>query len=337
MKIYLSIVLISIFTITVAAQQPTENRNRGIEFYQKENFSEAAKSFQLAVKQNEADAEAWYYLGWTLLKTGNFKDSATAFKNAAKLKSLDARPYVGMAYAALSAGKPGDAQSKAEKAIVLDPKETQAYDILAAAHWRQGNFKSVRETADKALIIDPELIRFYQVKVSALFSEAIRETQTGTLSDNRRTRLFDDAKTVLESYPHLSANNPNALVIKNKIADLTLFQQSVEENLKSPTLGFTETAPGTLVDPSAFKILSKMRASYTDTARQNQEQGVVTVVVMFSADGTVPYALPLKGLKYGLTWEAVSAASHGISFKPAESNGKPVSVVKSIQYSFSIY
>lgn len=92
--------------------------------------------------------------------------------------------------------------------------------------------------------------------------------------------------------------------------------------------------PPPVVEP--FRILSKPRANYTDTARQNQVTGVVRVRVVFLPSGAVGSVTPLNNLPYGLTEQAIAAAKQ-ISFVPQKSNGVPVSVTKVIEYSFSIY
>jgi TonB family protein len=62
----------------------------------------------------------------------------------------------------------------------------------------------------------------------------------------------------------------------------------------------------------------------------------VRLLVGFSADGTVRHILIVKPLGFGLNEQAVRAA-RGIKFEPATKDGKPVSVVKQVEYSFSIY
>lgn len=92
--------------------------------------------------------------------------------------------------------------------------------------------------------------------------------------------------------------------------------------------------PPPVVEP--FKILSKPRANYTDTARQNQVTGVVRVRVTFLPSGSIGSVTPLNSLPYGLTDQAIAAAKQ-IRFEPQKSNGVPVPVTKVIEYSFSIY
>ncbi|MGI8469440.1 MAG: TonB family protein [Pyrinomonadaceae bacterium] len=92
--------------------------------------------------------------------------------------------------------------------------------------------------------------------------------------------------------------------------------------------------PPPVVEP--FKILSKPRANYTDTARQNQVTGVVRVRVVFLPSGSIGSVTPMNTLPYGLTDQAIAAAKQ-IRFEPQKSNGVPVPVTKVIEYSFSIY
>ena len=54
------------------------------------------------------------------------------------------------------------------------------------------------------------------------------------------------------------------------------------------------------------------------------------------ASGKVTHLIVIKPLGYGLDEEAVKAAK-AIRFEPFMRDGKPVSVVKRIEYSFTIY
>lgn len=83
-------------------------------------------------------------------------------------------------------------------------------------------------------------------------------------------------------------------------------------------------------------IAFKPRASYTEAARQTNVQGAVTVRVTFLANGGIGSISVVSGLPYGLTEEAVKAASR-IVFIPQTAKGKPISITKQVQYSFSIY
>ena len=85
-----------------------------------------------------------------------------------------------------------------------------------------------------------------------------------------------------------------------------------------------------------LKVLRKPWARYTDAARQNNTTGEIKIAVEFRADGKIGFVFPFQVLPHGLTQNAVVAAS-SITFEPAITNGKPVSVVSVIAYGFTIY
>jgi tetratricopeptide (TPR) repeat protein len=85
-----------------------------------------------------------------------------------------------------------------------------------------------------------------------------------------------------------------------------------------------------------LKILSKSAAAYTEAARRNRVSGTVKVAVEFGADGKIGFVFPFQVLSDGLTEKAVNAAK-AIKFESAVKNGKPVTVVKTLDYSFSTF
>lgn len=89
-------------------------------------------------------------------------------------------------------------------------------------------------------------------------------------------------------------------------------------------------------DFEKMRIIAKPRASYTDQARKNGTQGSVTLKVTFLANGGVGSISVVKALPNGLSEQALSAARKMV-FLPATKNGKPVTVIKTVQYGFTIY
>ncbi len=65
-------------------------------------------------------------------------------------------------------------------------------------------------------------------------------------------------------------------------------------------------------------------------------QGTVTLRVEFLASSKIGKISPVSSLGYGLTENAMEAAKK-IKFEPAVKNGKPITVTKPIQFSFTIY
>jgi Gram-negative bacterial TonB protein C-terminal len=96
------------------------------------------------------------------------------------------------------------------------------------------------------------------------------------------------------------------------------------------------TSPTIDKQTTPLRILSKPRANYTDFARFYEISGKIILRLTFLADGTIGAVSPVSKLPFGLTEQAIIAA-RGIRFEPAMKEGKPVTMTKSIEYSFTIY
>lgn len=82
------------------------------------------------------------------------------------------------------------------------------------------------------------------------------------------------------------------------------------------------------------KVTRKSWPTYTDSARGAGTSGTVVLLVLFKKDGT-HISAPVVFLPNGLTESAMDAA-HDTKFKPAKKDGKPVNVLKKVEYSFYI-
>ena len=87
---------------------------------------------------------------------------------------------------------------------------------------------------------------------------------------------------------------------------------------------------------SALELLTKPRANYNDYARFYFIEGSVQLRVTFLADGNIGAVSPVTKVPFGLTNNAIYAAKQ-ITFNPAMKNGIPVTVVKQVIYSFTLY
>lgn len=83
-------------------------------------------------------------------------------------------------------------------------------------------------------------------------------------------------------------------------------------------------------------ILSKPKPEYTDKARQDNISGRVLLRITFKKNGKIGDVKVVSGLAGGLTEMAVEAAK-SIKFKPAIKNGKPYTVTKTVEYTFTQY
>lgn len=111
-------------------------------------------------------------------------------------------------------------------------------------------------------------------------------------------------------------------------AQVTTENIAVTNDAKSAKTVIEKTEP--------MRLILKPRANYTDAARQNTLQGTVRLRVNFLSSGGVGNIAPISELPFGLTQEAVNAASK-IVFIPANKSGINVSVSRIVEYSFTIY
>jgi protein TonB len=87
---------------------------------------------------------------------------------------------------------------------------------------------------------------------------------------------------------------------------------------------------------TAFKIIAKPKATYTDAARINNVQGSVLVKVTLLASGQIGSVTAVRGLPHGLTERAIAAARQ-IKFEPKKINGIPQTTIVTFDYGFNIY
>lgn len=319
---------------------------RGVDMYKQGNSRGAVDALRSATKQNKADADAWYYLGLSLNRIGDAKEARKAFQRAVKLRPDFASAHVGLAYSSLTTNKLSDADRAAKRALTLDSSSAEAYYVLAVIGIRRADYESALGRAESALKFKPDLAAAHLLKSQALlglttprlFVDKIKKSKVPPPPDEaeqegqrgaNRVRFKAAAKS-LEEYLRLSPDKTNEVYLREQLETLRFYagDDSIPETERTI---FRTSELDTRV-----QIISKPEPGYTDEARQNNVKGTITLRAMFAADGRVKYILVLKSLSHGLTEKAV-AATRAIRFQPATKNGRPVSTVAQVNYSFNIY
>lgn len=88
----------------------------------------------------------------------------------------------------------------------------------------------------------------------------------------------------------------------------------------------------TLVRP---KILGQQKPKYTERARKNRIQGIVSFRCNFQVDGTIADIELLKSVGFGIDEQALLALL-GVKFEPATKNGVPFAFSSRVEYSFRL-
>src|SRR5262245_15557763 len=86
---------------------------------------------------------------------------------------------------------------------------------------------------------------------------------------------------------------------------------------------------------TTVKIISQPEARYTFEAQRENVVGVVRLKAVFTAKGEVRNVEVMNGLPGGLT-EAAVAVAREITFTPAMKDGRPVSLLMQLEYSFDL-
>jgi tetratricopeptide (TPR) repeat protein len=106
-------------------------RERGATLLQEGRFTEAAQALREAVAINEADENAWRYLGAALGSSGDIPGSVAAFERTVALNPASSKNRYNLALAQERGGDTAAARASLEKALVLDPGYTQAREALS--------------------------------------------------------------------------------------------------------------------------------------------------------------------------------------------------------------
>lgn len=327
-------VFILVLFLYISAYAQAE-RDKGIEFYRQGNYREAIGSLKKATKNSPFDTQGWTYLGLSYLKNEDIKNAIKTLRKVVEIdpKNTDAR--LGLAYANLLKNNLEDAQREAGILLELNPKSAEANYIIGVVNFRNGSYNSAYQRALKSIELNSGFTTAYLLRAEALISSFVQQTGTVMKPANARSEILKEASESLEKYLSQMPADKQTKFYQQYLESVKFFAQfyNLPEN-QMPKISDAE-AP-TNDNTTQIKILTKPRPAYTDAARQSGIQGVIRLLVGFSSDGVIKHVMVLKPLSHGLNEQAVRAVRE-IKFEPATKYGKPVSVVKQIEYSFSIY
>ncbi|MFN0278895.1 MAG: tetratricopeptide repeat protein [Pyrinomonadaceae bacterium] len=317
----------------VSVHRAQQSIHSGIDLYKSSNYVSAITALSSAVstKEFKANGEMWNYLGLAYMATKENKKAVKSFEKAAKLDASKGAYRANLAYAHFSLGKFKKAASESEKAIAIDPSSVTAYSIRGLASFQLGKFDIAENDADRVLQLDRTVASAYVLK-SRVAMERLKKRLAAGSSMKKEVELLLSIKELLAAGKDLSKNTSDYDALNEEYDAISAFYSYFSEKQAESTTDPLVPEPN--VTP--LRILKKVPARYTDAARQSNVQGTIKMAVLFAADGKVKHILVLSRLGKGLDENALTAA-RGIIFEPMTRDGKPVSVVRIIEYTFSIY
>ena len=330
----IALILLTVFSLTAISRAQQDARHPGIILYEQGKYKEAVESLKNAVSKdpNKTNALLWSYLGLSQTEKGEGKNAVKSLEKATALEPSNLSFRVNLSYAYLRNRQVNKSQAEAKKVIEADPKRSTAYYLLGLGYLNERKFDDAESVSERLLAIDPTFPEGHILKSDAVIGRLGVLLEKGD-DDLNVSNELQKAFEILKKGEEASRNHPNHDRIVKLLEPLQAFVDYYK-NRKPYVPGQPVLPPEEGVTP--LKITSKPRASYTDSARMNGVQGTITIAVLFGASGRVEMVLVVKGLDPSLDRNAIAAAKQ-IRFEPQTKDGKPVSVVKIVQYSFSIY
>lgn len=332
MKSLILAALILLFLLPSATLAQQTEGDPYLSLYRTGAYDKAVIVLKRETKKNASDGDAWYYLGLAYLKIGKEKDAVKALEKAAAIKSNVAEAHASLAYAYMLRNDP-KAAGAANTALKLSSKNPEAHYVLGVISIRSGGYSSAYERAKKAIEFSPTLAPAYLLKSQALISSFAIQSGTVIRPKSERSEMLLEAVGDLEKYITLQPNSSEIEFHRGNLESLKFFSEYYGRPENQAMLNLNEEP-----DPSKtpLKISFKPPATYTDRARSANVSGIVRILVGFSADGTIKHLRVVKSLGYGLDEQSIKAARQ-MRFVPPTKDGIPVSAVRMLEYSFTIY
>ncbi|MGH9948817.1 MAG: TonB family protein [Pyrinomonadaceae bacterium] len=314
-----------------------QTEHQGIALYHQGKYAEAISVLNKAVKQKESktDANLWNALGLANTAVGDFKKAKKAFENATSYDRTNSNFWSNLAYAKLRLRDLNGAQSAADKAIAFDPKNATAYYIRGLASLWELNFDEAQKNADIALATNPKFADSYILSALIQMGRLGKEIEGSGSTDSIRENVIflKNAVDILNTGLTACGDCPKKANLQKELEPIDFFFKNYSKEKPKPPVPGVIPVPEPGVTP--YKVLSKPRATYTQAAREANVQGTIRIIAMLGTNGRVDYVFVLKGLGHGLDEQAIAAA-RAIKFEPKIKDGKPVPVVITLEYGFSI-
>ncbi len=338
-KIILLIVLLVSAGSIFAQQNQLEN---AIQLYKQGNNEAAITALERLSKQKETktDSKVWNFLGLAYIEKGDLKKARKALEKANSLSPQNSAIKTNLGYAYLLSNKLNNAQTQLNEAIRIDPQNFLAFYIRGTSFLWERKFAEATLDAEKTIALQPAYSSAYILKADILVAKFGNQVVGGS-TPQAASGFLQQAIEVLENCLKNCGDTANRQMQQERLEAYKTFYEYFNRNKTTSadlnTAADENTATTTTEsNTTPLKILAKPRASYTDKARQAGISGTVTLYVLFGANGKILQIIPVKIIGYGLDQEAIRAARQ-IKFEPMTRDGKPVSVVKMVMYTFTIY
>jgi TonB family protein len=294
------------------------DREKGIELFNRGDYQGAIKKLIKAQKKSSQDFEILYLLGVASIKTLNLKEAEKYLEQSIELKTNFPKSLSALAYTLVLRGYSKDALPIITKSVELDSQNAESVYFLGLVNLNLGENETALKNADLAIKLDPKIANAYLLKMNAMLASPFFKPN---ISNQERVKKYTDLSEIIEKFLSLSPDLSNSELWKTQLESAKFFASYYKDSI---------------TDYLGFKIINQPQAVYTENAATANISGVIHLLVEFAGNGKTEHILVIKSLGYGLDENAIQAAKK-IIFAPASKDGKPVSTVKILEYSFRNY
>jgi len=321
-----TVLLVLLFSLTMFAQ--TSELERAIDLYRQGSYASSLTILdRLSKTAGKQNPTVWNYLGLNYLKIDDMREARKMFEIAVKLAPSDSTIQSNYGFVMLSERELNKAREAFSRAIDLNPNNSSAYFLRGTLNFWESNLEIALSDATRAVNLEKNLALAYILRAEVLLAKFGTQVPSGKPT-SEQLRLIDQAVATLEDCN--SVCSPDARSERDaRISGLKVFKEYFERG--NPIVGDDERLNGEVITP--VRIISQPSPELTDIAIRNSVSGVVRALALFDSSGRVTQAVIVKALGYGLDGEVI-VALRAVRFRPATLNGKPVSVVKMVEFSF---
>jgi tetratricopeptide (TPR) repeat protein len=301
LKQYLvALLLLIAISPAIYAQQA---EHQAVALYHGGKYADAAKLLEKTLKDKtfRTDARLWNFYGLSLLELEEYKDARKAFQGAVKLDVSNSAYQLNLAYALIMVGEYDDAKRTLAPLITPTSKDAKPYYFRAVAHRFQGNPAEAERDAEHALALDPGFGAVY-VLLSGLAVDRIGGGVSTTNDLHSKFEMLGRARDVLRKGLSTVQVPAERAPIEERARIIGAFYDYFAAR---PPVASVSPSPEPGVTP--LKILSIFRAEFTGKGRDKRVNGAIRVAVLFGASGKVEHVLFLKTLGYGLENQVLKA------------------------------
>ncbi|MEW6080110.1 MAG: tetratricopeptide repeat protein [Thermodesulfobacteriota bacterium] len=160
----LLVLVVPLMVIIVSGCGSDGSRSRahldnGREFFEKEDYHQAAVSYRRAAAVDPGSVEAWTGLGRACVRLGDIKGANEAYQRAIAIVPDHAEALLNLARFDMLAGNTAPAEERTRRVLRSAPENTEALFLLADIYNRTGRFPQAGETYEQLLPLTADRAR----------------------------------------------------------------------------------------------------------------------------------------------------------------------------------